>query len=82
MTARAASPPQVALGYQAYGYRITSDGSIYWFGRAYESFAVKHPGQPIKPCRACWPEDLVEECVFKSDYYRTPGSRWNWRVAA
>lgn len=70
-----ASPAQFARRYGAYGYRITSDGSIYGFDQFYESFVVKHPGQPVQRCKTIWPEDLVEETVLKSDYYHTPGRR-------
>jgi hypothetical protein len=75
-----ARPPTSVLGYGAYGYRRTSSGSTYWFDRAYQSFAVQHPGQPVEPCEVVWPEDLVEECVFKSRYYRTPGSHYRWEA--
>jgi hypothetical protein len=73
-SAPATRPSRFALGYGAYGYRRTNAGSIYWFDRNYESFAVQHPGQPVQACSATWPKDLVEETVFKSA--RTPGSCW------
>jgi hypothetical protein len=75
-------PPRFALGQGAYGYRITSDGTVYWFDRSYESFAVKPPGRPIEACEeAVWPRDVIEECVFKSAHFRTPGSCWRDRRA-